>query len=380
MIPLPRISLPPPLARLLPGTSRAFGPPRHCARIEEYAGRAPLEILGAGNPERVPPPVVRTFGPVDSAYLPRAGASIPAPTVFRLRDGAVYGPDVHIVAPDDTFLWDAAWHFARDAAWVARGRSLYRRRRPRPRWRLPGRTAVLGSDWAIGGYGHFLTDALPRWRLVQACGITADDFDHFVLYHPETPAVRHLLQAAGLPTDRLLPYSDSHDLECAELTATTFAGAAPEFSPSSAAWLRRLVPSGMPGGPVYLTRTGFRRHPGNATEIEREFVRRGIRTVRGDDGTAVLSACAGAQVIIGVEGANLFNVAFAPPRARVIVLLPHPGVLPYIPWLCRAAGLAVAVVAAQRGSPPDAPVFPVSLVGAALDWAMAGSTDQSPAS
>jgi len=376
-ISLPRIPVPPAWARLLPGTSRWFGPPRRCASVAEYARRAPLETLAAGTAENVPAPSVVTFGPVDAAYVPERAVAIPAPRVFRLQDAAVYGPDAHLVAPDDTFLWDAAWHRGGELTGPVYGRKLFWRRRGRPRRRLAGRTAVIGSDWAIGGFGHFLTDALPRWRLLQDGGHAGADFDQIVLYHPGTPPVLRLLAAAGIPADRLVPYDERCDLECAEMVATTFPGAAPAISPDAASWLRRLVPDQNPREAVYLTRQGWLRHPANADEIERELAHRGYRAIQGAADAGTLDACAHARIIIGVEGANLFNVCFAAPGTRVIVLLPHPGVLPYIPWLCRAAQLPVAVVAAKPGSSPDAPVFPMADLRLALDWAMNAATDRS---
>jgi capsular polysaccharide biosynthesis protein len=367
---LPRKLLPPSWMWLLPGTSRLFGPPRRWATVEEYARRTGMETWMAEPAEKIPPPGPRVYGEVDAAYLPTHALTIFPKLVFRLRDAAVYGPDGHIVAPDDTFLWDTAWHLGRDPARNFRDRSVYRRRRARRRRRLPGRTAMLGSDWAIGGFGHFVTDALPRWRLLLARKYTADDFDHFILFHPTAPAVHRLLQAAGLPIDRLVPYDETHDLECAELIGTTFPGAVPALSPASTAWLRSLISAGSPRERVYLTRAGSRRHPANAAEIEQALAEHGVQTLHGDVGTAVLDACANARTIIGVEGANLFNVCFAPPGARVVVLLPGPGVLPYLPWLCQAAGLELAVVAAKPDSLSSAPVFPVAHVRAALDWAM----------
>lgn len=276
------------------------------------------------------------------------------------------------MAPDDTFLWDTAWHLGRDPASTFRGRSLYRRRRGRPRRRLSGLTAALGSDWAVGGFGHFVTDALTRWRLLLRRGYAADDFEHFVLFHPASSAAIRLIESAGVPIDRLVPYDDANDLECAELVGTTFPGAVPATSPASAAWLRGLVRAGCSRDHLYLTRAGYIRHPANAAEIEGELAGRGFQTIRGDVGDAVLDASANARTIIGVEGANMFNICFAAPGTRVIVLLPRPGVLPYLPWLCEAAGHELAVVAAERNCSADAPIFPIEHVKAALDWAMNG--------
>ena len=372
MASLPRFSLPPALTRALPGTSRSFGPPRRVASTREYASRTGMPLTEVAPAEMLAPPEVRLFGGVEPGFVPTQSETIGPLAVFRLENAAVYGPDAHLVAPDDTFLWDAAWHTVRTPMAALRRSKLYLRRRARRRRRLAGRTALLASDWAIGGFGHFLTDALPRWRLLQAAGHAAAAFDHFVLYHPGTPSANRLIEAARLPAGRLVPYDESCDLECEDLTGTTFPGAAPLLPPASAAWIRGLAPAGRPTDRLYLTRAGYRRHPGNAGELEAELARRGFTTIHGERDADVPAACARAGVIVGVEGSNLFNICFAPRGARIVVLLPGSGVVPYLPWLCQAAGLELAAVAARPDSPASEPVFPLSDVRAALDWALEG--------
>lgn len=366
---LPRFALPPAWARFLPGSSTLFGPPRRWATVEEHAQRIGFETWIVEPEEGVAAPRARIFGAVDPAFQRLPPRTIYPKIVFRAREASIYGPDGHIVTQDDTFLWDAAWHLGRDPANTFRGRSLYRRRRPRPRRRLHGRSATLASDWAIGGFGHFVTDALPRWRLLQTLGHAAADFDHIVLFHPETSSARRLLEVAGIPSDRLVAYDPTVDLQCDELTGTTFPGAVPAASANSLAWLRGLIKGDDRRGRVYLSRVGFRRHPANAAEIEWELSRRGFCTVLGNNGAAAPDACANARIVVGVEGANLFNLCFAPPGTRVVLLLPGIGLLPYVPYLCQAAGLQLAIVAASALSPMNAPEFPISAVAAALDWA-----------
>jgi capsular polysaccharide biosynthesis protein len=366
---LPRFSLPLALARCLPGSSALFGPPRRWATVEEYAEHPGFETWIAEPEEGVAAPRARIFGEVDPAFQRLPPRTIHSKIVFRTHEASIYGPDGHVITRDDTFLWDTAWHLGRDPAKTFRGRNPYRRRRPRQRRRLEGRTATLASDWAIGGFGHFMTDALPRWRLLQNLGHAAPDFDHIVLFHPETPSTRRLVEAAGIPSARLVPYDPNFDLQCDELTGTTFPGAVPAASAHSMAWLRRLGRGGTGVERVYLSRAGYRRHPANAADIEQELSKRKFRTVHGDDGTTAPDACASARVIIGVEGAHLFNLCMAPPGTRVVLLLPGIGLLPYLPYLCQAAGFELAIVAASAGSPLNAPEFPISSVVAALDWA-----------
>ena len=368
---LRQLSLHPPWVRLLPGNSAFFGPPRRWATVQAYTRRTGSETRMVEPEETISPPPAVLFGEVDPDYLLKTPVRIPEKTVFRLPGAVLYGADAHIVTADDTFLWDTAWHNRRDLSRTFRGCSLYRRKRARPRRRLQGRTAALSSDWSLGGYAHFVADALPRWRLLVAAGYTVDDFDHFVLFAPDSPSVSYLLRAAGLPSDRWVHYNPSCDLECDELVGTTFPGAVPAISPASVAWLRQLVKSRNGDSRIYVSRAGYRRHPANAAEIEAELMRRRWQIVHGDDGTSALDACALARSVVGVEGSNLFNLCFVPPGARVVLLLPGPGMIQYIPFICQAAGHDLAIVAADPGSSPQSPVFPLAAVRSALEWAEA---------
>ena len=95
---------------------------------------------------------------------------------------------------------------------------------------------------------------------------------------------------------------------------------------------------------------------------------RNFRTVHSDDGAVPFRSAAAARLLVGVEGSNLINLCFCPPGARFVLLLPRSDVIPYIPFICQAAGLELAIVAAAPESPFHAPVFPLTAVRAALDW------------
>lgn len=362
----------PPWSTLLPGTSASFGPPRRWARVADY-------LRGTGEPswevepaEEIRCPSPQLFGPDTVKFEPYGPIVIPARTVFQAKDIAILGPDSHLVGRRDTLLWDAAWHSANaNPRREFRNRSTISRKTARSRRHLRGLTAALGSDWAIGSFGHFIYDALLRWRLLQAAGFRAEDFKHFVLFHPDSTSARWFIEAAGIPLDRVVSYDPACDLACEEIIGTTLGNNPPAHARSTMKWLRELaLGAGVePHERVYLSRAGYRRHPTNAVELETELGRRGFFQVRSDDGMTANRACLAARVIVGVEGTNLASAGFAPRGAIVIILLPQAGALPVYPFIFEACGHTTAVVSMQAGSTMDAPAFALDALRAALDWA-----------
>lgn len=366
------ISLLPPWSRLLPGSSAGFGPPRRWARVADYlrdTGEPSWQVEPA---EEIPCPGVQLFGDGLAQFVSGGPVVIPPRTVFRARNLVILGPDSHLVGRRDTFLWDAAWHntpLDRRAQFSTR--STFKRKFSRPRRKLPGLTAVLGSDWAVGSFGHFVHDALSRWRLVQQAGFRDDDFDQFVLYHPDSDSVRWFIRAAGIPENRVINYDPAVDLVGAEAVGTALGSFPPAHAPATMRWLRQLaLNAGAESGErVYLSRAGYRRHPANHEEIESALLQRGFRIVRSDDGMAANRACLSARIVVGVEGTNLAGACFAPPGAKVIILLPTVATFPVYPYMFAACGHSTAVVGTRPGSPVDAPEFPLAQLVPALRWA-----------
>lgn len=366
------VSILPPWSRLLPASSGKFGPPRRWAKVSEYL-RSTGEPSWVVEPsEEIPCPDVKIFGSGIDRFVQGGPVTIPPRTVFRARDLAILSPDCHLVGRRDTFLWDTAWHntpLDRSAQFSVR--STFKRKFSRPRRRLSGLTAVLGSDWAIGSFGHFVHDALSRWRLVQQAGFRAEDFDQFVLFHPASVSVRWFIQAAGIPENRVINYDPAVDLVATDAVGTALGSFPPAHTTNTMRWLRSLALSAgtAPGELIYLSRAGYRRHPSNHEEIESELVRRGFQIARSDDGMAANRACLSARVIVGVEGTNLASACFAPPGAKVVILLPSEATFPVYPFMFQACGHQTAVVAPSPGSSPQTPEFPLASLRDALAWA-----------
>ena len=366
------LSIVPPWTQLLPGSSASFGPPRRWARVADYvraAGETSWEVEAA---EEIRQPAARLFGEGTASFVARGPIAIPARRVFRARGMAIIGPDAHLVGKHDTLLWDAAWHeVGRDPTIGFRERVISKRKLARPRRKLAGLTAALGSDWAVGSFGHFIHDSLSRWRLLQLAGFRAGDFDQFILFHPDSVSARWFVKAAGIPEDRIVGFDPSVDLECDEVVATALGSLPPAHARGTMRWLRELALSAGTEHHerVYLSRAGYIRHPFNAPELESEMRRRGFHLAKADDGMAGNRVCLSAKIIVGVEGTNLASACFAPPGAKVVILLPAEKTFPVFPYMFEACGHATAVVGARPGTPVRSPEFPLENFRAALDWA-----------
>ena len=85
----------------------------------------------------------------------------------------------------------------------------------------------------------------------------------------------------GLPPEKVLNHDPSHDLECDELTATTFPGAPGNLPAYTPEFLRsRFAPLARPKGRrLYLSRAGSRRYLANAAEVEALLTARGFETI-----------------------------------------------------------------------------------------------------
>lgn len=355
----------------LPLDSRFFGPPRrHCFCVD-YPHAARLRARRVSAPEMLPSAPPRWFGPVAEGYLPTEDG-FPARhplDVFSLERGRVLGPDAFVVAPGDYILEDFAWRQpGRPTALIPSG--VMQRRRAYPSIRLKGRVAFIASNWSLGGFGHFCTDALPRWRMLLDAGFAATDFEHILVYHPKTTSSHALIAALGLGS-RIVHAEHSVDYACEELVFTSFPHLVPRFTPRLLSYVRDLMPPRRPVRRIYLSREGYRHHPVNAAELEKLLGEFGFETIPSRDNLGAIEACRDAAIVIGVEGSNLFNALFCPPGTRIVNLLRENCPIPYLSGICAALGHSEGIVSPAPRNPSGRPFFDPTDVRAALDWAAA---------
>lgn len=211
----------------------------------------------------------------------------------------------------------------------------------------------LATDFACGGYGHFVHDALPRLRLLRLAGIDVSAADWVFFPHLETLSTRAIRQALGLDGRNVLHREPECDYACERLIATTYPHAVGAIAPRDALFLARLgdawrPPVRTPDRRVFLSRSGSSRNFLNETDVHCVLRRHGFEIVAPAEGSAALAACADATVLVGIDGANMANISFAPLDARVLLIYPDsPPPLPYMLTLAASAGRRVHVVAGK---------------------------------
>jgi hypothetical protein len=352
------IRWPPIVARFLPGDSRQFGPPRRWMPSRKYLSTHPgtfREVLPA---QGLPRPQPEFLEPERGRFIGNYLDQVPPASIFTLGEARLLGPEGWIVAPGDVFLVDASFEGN-----VANPRladhTIFRTRRGRAPSlkRLQGRCLSLASDYAVGGFGHFIHDSLTRLLLVELAGLRLSEFAWVYLPHLETPIVRAMIARLGIPRDRILNYDASTDLLCESLTATTFPGTPGYIATVYVEFLRRrFAPTATRRDRrIYLSRSGHRRNFSNLAEVEAVLRRFGFEEVRAHEDEDALRKCAEAALVFCIEGASFFN-AFACPRGtRVLMVYPdlRSHAQPYALSFAEAAGFKPVVMVGKSAASPE---------------------------
>jgi hypothetical protein len=333
----------------LPGSSVHFGPPRRWMHLNEYFAGHPGELREAIPAYPLPRPRPELVGNVPSRFLESFRAEVPPAYVFRLSDARLLGAEGWIAAPGDTFLLDASYE-GNVVGMPMGDHHIFRSRRgfsPAQR-RLPGRCLSLASDYAIGGFGHFIHDSLTRILLVEKAGLKLSEFDWIYLPRMATPAVRELVTKLEIEPERLLNHDVGFDLSCEDLTATSFPGAPGSIASIYAEFLRsRFAPVPRRRDRlIYLSRHGFRRNFSNLKEVEDVLQRYGFEEVRPHEDKDTIQKCAEAAFVFCIEGANFFNATFCPVGTGVVLVFPDrlPHCKPYAFTLAEACGFRTIVI------------------------------------
>ncbi len=321
------------VVRWLPGNSSNFGPPRRWGLIRDIVPSAGGRIIEVDSSRTLENPRAILHGDIPVTGLESFQPEAPATCVFILESARAIGQEGFIVTKDDTLLYDASfWHGVYPAPHA--GHPIYLRKKARPLRRLPGTCLSLATDFASGSYGHMIHDGLTRLRLLTQAGFPASKADWILFPRLSTPNTDAICNLLGIAPDRVLNCSPANDWEFERLVGTSYPAAIGTVPPENARFLRDLGRSwlreGQPRTRVYLSRRGYQRNPVNLDECEailREF---GFLIVDPSDGESVLTACANAEIIAGIDGSNMGSLAFAPSGARVLII--NPPVVPPQPY------------------------------------------------
>lgn len=200
-----------------------------------------------------------------------------------------------------------------------------------PRMRhLAGVSVLLSSPEAEANYWHWLIDLLPKIQLLKESSVQWSAIDRFLVHSKALPFQTASLVEAGIPVDKLHILDQSDWVSCERLIVPSLG---PRPGETAAAWkidaLARMFPR-QTFEPttrikrIFLSRRGasFRRI--RNFEAVSELVEKHWFTEI-DSGSVSFreqrALFAGAEVVLGVHGAALTNLAFASPGLRVFELV-----------------------------------------------------------
>lgn len=319
-----------------------------------------------------PPPATRHVGgPTPRADLiERVPRWYPASGVVCTDGARVNGHHGWVITPSDEIVTDCTWYGTRflDQAPVTRLAPLHRR--------LRGTTLSLCTEFAYGNYGHVLYDLLPRIDLFERSGRRYDEVDQILCN--VGVANRPLVEALGIPMDRIVWTDRSITYRTDRLLATTFPGAPRSVAPWAAQFLRdrfEVTPVGARRR-LYIPRRG-RRRISNEDELLPILRAHGFEELDpGASSAGTRAAFAAAEAIVGGHGAGLADIVFSAPGTRLMELVPTDHPETYYLSAANAVGAdhrymtttSTSVRAADDHRARDAAVLvDVGVFGAALD-------------
>ena len=260
--------------------------------------------------------------------------------VREMEKCTVYGPTVGVVSSDSLLIPGVSieWSCPPELHWTFRKLILPT---PTP---LAGRSLILGST---GGdsYFHWMTDVLPRVRLVKEAGYEMNSFDHFIINKLEADYQRETLDYLKIPLKKIREIGtkpSGYLCEHAVLPSLpSFPGAVP---PETIQYVRSIVPdtSVQKGPKLYIERGKSKRRkiPEEGRIIDWlktqgfEIIDSGEMSVK-DQATAF----AHAEMIVAPHGGALTNLVFCRPGTKVVELLSSKYPNPCYRNLCGVAGL-----------------------------------------
>ncbi|MBC2601094.1 glycosyltransferase family 61 protein [Puniceicoccus vermicola] len=252
-----------------------------------------------------------------------------------------------VLTPGHKLLFDVSNQMSvrRDFAKVQFHQAFQRNIFP-PIRRVQGRVAVLVTA-AGGNYFHWLTEALPRLRLLEIAEGGIDRIDSFVV-NQGASFIGESLDLLGVPLSRRIDTDWNTHLKADELLVPSLPGVTLNPPRWACSFLQeRMLPHGAPSGKgprIYIRRGQTnRRFVRNEEEILAVLEDFGFVSV--DPGEFDLkeqiAIFRDAEVIVGSHGAALANLLWCGSGTKVLELLPlhRPGkwFWPYCYWALSAS-------------------------------------------
>jgi hypothetical protein len=305
------------ILRLLPGSSRSYGPPRRVAAWKDYRSRIGGEWreVFPEVPANLPKPFFQS-DPTVSFAMPPPGVW-PAAGVAIIPGGRILDEHGWVVGANDTFLGEFC-----QLGIDRRSRVNHTLKLNSPR-ELKGRTLNLCSAHAFANYFHYVVDSVGRVALLKPAGFSWDDFDHIVMPRFRSAASAEIDAAIGVPLDRVIRMARRDQFVCDTLIQPSFPGLNTRTPP----WVVSFYQNLFPASPrprtrrLYFGREG-KRSAINAKEIDALMASHGFEKVDPMKTPDLRSRLGEASHIVGVHGAALTNLLFAQPGTRVLEIMP----------------------------------------------------------
>jgi capsular polysaccharide biosynthesis protein len=257
--------------------------------------------------------------PAHPTFAQECDELVPRVAIAELPEGRVLGPYRAVITAGGTLVGELSPYFG--TAGPNQHPVFVDLRLPAPTL-VGGRLGVLAARGDVSYY-HYLTDVLPRLRVLEQAGAVER------LYVPASlPHQRQLLELAGIPSEHVLDADEVRHVQAEMLVVPGLPDADLKTPPWVVSFLReRLLPPGLervPGRRLYVTR-GSRsgsRIVTNEDEVVRMLEPFGFEVI--DPGAMPVAeqirTFAGADAIVAPHGAALANLAFASAGAAVIEL------------------------------------------------------------
>jgi hypothetical protein len=296
------------------------------------------------------PPVIY-YGTLVADLKRRLDSKFPEIGVLELTNALVYGEAGWIFSDEGYFLPDHSWYgqhineIKKVPRFLPKGKHI------------EGVCLSLASDFAVGGYGHFLIDCLPRLELFNKAGFKLTDVDHIVCPKPTQGNAQHLFEQLNIPLSKLIWTDSMVAVRANTLLAPTFPGTRRNYPKWVPEFLQReFLPSSLPPPRrrLYICRSGYTRNPLNEDAVNRILVQYGFEIYNPIHHVNSHNDFSEATIIVGVSGSGLSGLAFCQPGTKVLELIPSDHVYPYYYTLSDAAGLEYGCLVCRSTNERDA--------------------------
>lgn len=188
---------------------------------------------------------------------------------------------------------------------------------------IDAEVVLLGGPWS-GAFYHWINDMLPRHRFFAE---PLQGRDLWYLSSPLAPYQAETLAALGIPPERVIPHS-AGVTRCRRLWLPSRAGHHMSTTPRNIAWLRQHFGQQDSAAPekIYISRRDTeRRRILNEDVLIKRLLRRGFTIIQGDEGSfqEQVRRFSRATLVVAPHGGALTHMAFTPPGATMIELIPH---------------------------------------------------------